>query len=143
MDQELPVCTVHRNAQSYADLVMRSMTYDCDRLTVYLQGRDFGFVRVAFDNPRGFRLLDEGDLCSFWEKYHTGNGWLYEVQSGGWLDLESTRADFLTPHMYPNGLVEYLLVCDKCISVLTSQKPDIIELGKPPGDAETAQPNAG
>jgi len=77
-------------------------------------------------------MLDEGDLASFWENYHTGNGWLYKVKSGGWFDLESSRDDFITQSLFPNEMTEYMVVCDKCISVISSNPPEIIELGKPP-----------
>ena len=131
MIQQSPVCKAHPNAQRYTNLAMRTMSYDCDRLTIYFQGDDFAFVRVVFENPKGFRVLDEGDLCGFWDDYHTGNGWLYEVQSGGWFELESLRADFLTQYMWADVLVEYLLVCDKCISVLDLGPPTITNLGNP------------
>jgi hypothetical protein len=76
-------------------------------------------------------VLDERDLCEFWDDYHTGNGWLYEVQEGGWQELESHRQLFNSPSFCP-GLREYLVVCDKCVSVLTTEPPQIIDLGADP-----------
>ncbi len=129
MELPLPHCEPIAESKSFAKLVVRTLTYDNDRLTVYLQTEGYRFVRVDFDNVRGFRMLDEGDLCNFWDKYHTGNGWLYRVLQGGWFDLESTRNDFITPHLFANGIHEFLIVCDTCVSVLSTEDPTITELG--------------
>ena len=75
--------------------------------------------------------MDESDLCEFWKDYHTGNGWLYEVEEGGWRELESMRSEFLAPHIRPL-LREFLIVCDKCISVFAVGPPDIEHLGGDP-----------
>lgn len=88
------------------------------------------------DNLRSFRILDEEDLCNFWEKYPTGNGWLARVFRGGWYDLESTRADFITPHNIPNEILEFLMVCDACVSVLSICDPTITDLGDTASDSD-------
>jgi hypothetical protein len=52
-------------------------------------------IYVRFDGILGFRLLDEGDLLESW----SGNrpqGWLWEIEKGGWLDLERFREGFLS-----------------------------------------------
>ena len=96
-----------------------------------IQGDDFAFARVAFAQPVGFRVLDERDLCEFWEHYHEGHGWLYEVEEGGWLELETARSLFNSPSVFP-GLREFLIVDDQCISVLTVHPPEIEVLGSDP-----------
>lgn len=115
---------------------MRSLRYDNDGLIIEVQGPGFVFARVVFKRPAGFRVLDERDLCEFWNQYHTGNGWLYEVQEGGWLELESSRSEFLAPLMLP-GLREYLVVCDTCVSVLAVQPPEIVDMGAEPEQPAT------
>ena len=77
------------------------------------------------------RLLDERDLCEFWNTYSEQNGWLYEVEEGGWLELETRRSLFNAPGFHP-GLREYLLVDDKCISVFSVQPPEILDFGADP-----------
>ncbi len=83
-------------------------------------------VTVVFSNPIGFRVLDEGDLLEFWENYHTGNGWLYKVVSGGWHDLESKRDGYLSKET--RNVQEYLVVGENdCVSVLVdnSENPSV------------------
>lgn len=127
-----PKCTPYPPSTRYKRVVVRSLRYDDEALNIEVQGPGFIFARVVFVRPAGFRVLDERDLCEFWGDYHTGNGWLYEVEQGGWLELELTRSEFLAPLMFP-GLREFLVVCDTCVSVLTVQPPDIIiDLGADP-----------
>jgi hypothetical protein len=110
---------------------VRSLRYDDDELIIEVQGPGFVFARVVFRRPAGFRVLDERDLCEFWDDYHTGNGWLYEVHEGGWQELESHRQYFISPSFF-TCLREFLVVCDTCVSVLAAEPPDIIDLGADP-----------
>lgn len=126
-----PKCQPFKPSSRYKRVVVRSLWYDGETLAIEVQGEEFAFARVVFRRPAGFRVLDEGDLCEFWDDYHTGNGWLYEVEQGGWRELELTRPQFLAPHLIPH-LREYLVVCDKCISVLTGRPPEIRDLGADP-----------
>ena len=52
-------------------------------------------IYVRFDGIRGFRLLDEGDLLEFWSDDRPA-GWLWEIEKGGWFDLEKFREGFLS-----------------------------------------------
>ena len=52
---------------------------------------------LEFRFPRGFRVLDEGDLLEFWgtEFWKSGlaqGSFLFEVLRGGWFDLEAQRS---------------------------------------------------
>ncbi|MEX2172765.1 MAG: hypothetical protein WD872_00300 [Pirellulaceae bacterium] len=126
-----PKCTTYPPSTRYKRVVVRSLWYDNDGLTIEVQGPGFVFARVIFRLPAGFRVLDERDLCEFWHDYHTGNGWLYEVHEGGWQELESHRQHFNSPSFH-NGLREFLVVCDTCVSVLTVEPPNIIDQGADP-----------
>lgn len=110
---------------------MRSVRFDGTDLFIEIQGEGFAFARVVFKRPIGFRVLDERDLCEFWDRYHEGNGWLYEVEQGGWLELETARSLFNSPSIFP-GLREFLIVDDQCISVLSDRPPEIEDLGNDP-----------
>jgi len=110
---------------------VRSLRYDTEELTIEAQGPGFVFVRLVFKYALGFRVLDERDLGEFWKDYHTGNGWLYEVHEGGWLELELQRGRFCSTSMVPE-LREFLVVCDKCVSVLAVGPPEIVDLGAEP-----------
>src|ERR1700681_3822088 len=95
-----PKCKPFLPAARYRRKVIRSLSYDGQTLIIEVQGEDFAFARVVFEQPAGFRVLDERDLCEFWKDYHEGNGWLYEVEDGGWLDLESVRSLFNSPSFF-------------------------------------------
>jgi hypothetical protein len=123
-----PKCVPFPPSTRYKRVAVRSLWYDNDGLAIEVQGEGFVFARVVFRRPAGFRVLDERDLCEFWDHYHAGNGWLYEVEEGGWQELESHRPPFNSPGFF-TGLREYLVVCDKCVSVLTVEPPEIINLG--------------
>ena len=129
MELPPPQCEPIVDSQPFAKLAVRTLPYDNDRLVVYLQAEGCQFVRVDFDHVRVFRMLDEGDLCDFWDKYHTGKGWLYRVLQIGWFDLQSTRNDFITPRLFANGIHEFLIVCGTCVSVLSTKDPTITRFG--------------
>jgi hypothetical protein len=130
-----PKCKPFAPASRYRKKVVRSLSYDGETLTIDVQGEGFAFARIVFFGPAGFRVLDERDLCEFWNTYSEPNGWLYEVEDGGWLELESHRKLFNSPAFFP-GLKEYLLVDEKCISVLAVQPPEIQDLGSDPKQVE-------
>jgi hypothetical protein len=50
---------------------------------------------------------------------------------GGWIDLEKHRKLFISADVFP-GLREYLLVDDKCLSVLCLDPVEIVDLGADP-----------
>lgn len=85
---------------------------------------------VEFTDDTGHRVLDELNLAGMW----LGAGssvlrttWLFEVRSGGWLDLEATRADFYNqPEL---ALREFLIAgYQECVSVLASSGPVVREM---------------
>src|ERR1043166_9282661 len=104
-----PECTVFPPSIRYTRKVVRSVRYDGATLVIEIQGEGSTFGRVVFNRPAGFRVLDERDLCEFWDKYNQRNGWLYEVHEGGWLELETARPLFNSPSFY-SGLREFLVV---------------------------------
>jgi hypothetical protein len=120
-------------AARYEHVVARSLRYDTEELVIDAQGPGFSFARVVFRAVAGFRVLDERDLTEFWNEYHQGNGWLYEVHEGGWLELEVGRGRFF--HEFYENLREYLGVCDQCVSVLSMEVPEIVDVGADPEGA--------
>jgi hypothetical protein len=118
-----PKCRPFPAAARFKQTDVKSIEYD-GTLTIKIQADEI-HAQVIFHNPAGFRVLDERDLCEFWENYHEKNGWLYEVEEGGWMELEMVRPLFNSPDFF-KGLREYLLVDDKCVSVLTVQPPEIL-----------------
>ncbi|MEH6783857.1 MAG: hypothetical protein V7688_08255 [Alcanivorax jadensis] len=98
------------------------------RLTLKFESLD-GPVYVEFDGVKGFRVLDEGDLLEFWDERVRADGWLWNVQEGGWQDLERNREGFLSRP--DEGYKEYLICgVDDCVSIL-SFGPPLIRRPKP------------
>jgi hypothetical protein len=80
---------------------------------------------IIFESLAGLRVLDEGDLTSFWAAGISSNvGWLFEIESGGWLDHESQRSDFISQHIGEQR--EYLVISiDRCVSVISRTQPKV------------------
>jgi hypothetical protein len=126
-----PKCTPYPPATRYRRKAVRALRFDGDTLTIEIQGEAFAFAHVVFRSPTAFRVLDERDLCEFWPDYSEPNGWLYEVEQGGWMELEAHRQLFNSPTIV-HSLKEWLIVDEMCISVLSVQPPEIIDLGSDP-----------
>lgn len=121
-----PKCTVFQPSTRYREKVVRSVRYDGKVLVIDIQGERFSFARVIFKRVVGFRILEEHNLCEFWPTYSEHFGWLYQVEEGGWLELESTRNCF--NEVAPRKLQEYFIVDEECISVLSLEPPEIQDL---------------
>lgn len=119
-----PQCSPFPAAARYKRTAVQSIEYDGSSLVIRIKADDIPEARIVFQSPAGFRVLDERDLCEFWDHYNEKNGWLYEVEQGGWLDLERTRPLF-NSHEFFTGLREFFLVDEMCISVLTVRPPEI------------------
>lgn len=126
-----PQCKVFEPSLRYAIKAIRGLSYDGEKLIVEIQGERFAFARIVFERPAGFRVLDERDLCEFWNEYSEPNGWFYQVEQGGWMELESHRPLFNSPS-YHGNLREYLIVDDQCVSVLATSEPVIHDVGAGP-----------
>ena len=128
---EKPRCVVLPTCLPYKRVATRSVHFVDDVLTVELQGEGFIWLRAVFRAVVGFRVLDERDLCEFWNEHSEPNGWLYEVAEGGWMELEKQRQWFSSPEIF-SDLREYLLVDNMCVSVLCRATPELESLGAPP-----------
>ena len=125
------MCEPVPEAKRYSRKAVRGMTFDGGTLTLDIQGEGFSFARLVFRDVLGFRVLDERDLTEFWNTYSEPSGWLWEVRSGGWQDLERKRATYNSHEVVP-GLREFFVVDDKCINVLCRQPPELVDLGAAP-----------
>jgi hypothetical protein len=122
-----PRCKPFEPARRIHRKVVQSVRFDGQTLLVDIEVKEGGRARVEFRNTVGFRVLDERDLTEFWNTYSEPNGWLYEVEAGGWLELERTRPRFDAPQFY-GRVREYFIVDDKCISVLSNEAPQIVDV---------------
>ena len=119
-----PVCELVPESAQYEVKAFRRMEYDGSDLVIEFQGEGFGFGRVIFRNTLGFRVMDELYLTEFWNTYSEPQGWLWEVNSGGWLDLERQRPTF-NPDFHHEGVREFFFVDDHCVSVLCGAAPEV------------------
>lgn len=134
MPDPRPRCVPVAEALRFPRVALRSLHFDGVNLLAELQGTGFSFLRLVFRDVIGFRVLDERDLLDFWPEYSEPAGWLWRVQSGGWFDLERTRATFDTPRFYKDA-VEHLIVGDKCVSILSPRPPEFLDVGGSSEDA--------
>ena len=100
--------------------------FEPDSLLVSVAGPDIEhFIIVYFEDLEGFRVLDERDMLEFWPVCSSTNGWLYEIESGGWLSQEVNRPGCLLGE-FGSSIHEYLVIgVNACVSVLTHSKPII------------------
>ncbi len=102
------------------------LNYDVWTLRVTAEFEDIR-VYVDFTNVKGFRVLDEGDLLEFWNPESRIKGWLWEVKSGGWFDLEKIREGFVTGILdgesKPNEY--FILGITDCVNVISYNEPKI------------------
>jgi hypothetical protein len=81
---------------------------------------------VTFENPIGFRAVDERDLLEYWPECSTPAGWLFQILSGGWLDQERKRpGSLIETH---SDAKEYLIAgMHDCVSVFSNEPPTLTE----------------
>ena len=85
---------------------------------------------VKFEHVAGLRMLHELDLASLWleaENAALSSSWLFHVDSGGWLELESTRQDFYTQHELHKPREFLIAGFQECLSVLSFVEPSTHE----------------
>jgi hypothetical protein len=103
---------------------VESVTLDSNGLSISVSSQLWD-ARVRFEQTYGFRVLDELDLTEFWSHCTLEDGWLFEVTSGGWKELELTRPHFHSGRQ--DWVREYLVVgLNECVSVLTKEEPSVL-----------------
>ena len=126
-----PVCELVRESTEYGRVVLREINYELQHsktLTLTFDSFTKGKFQLVFDSPAAVRVMDEGQLCEFWTNYSMRNGWLWQVASGGWLDLECTRPRFWLKDVSNGKLREYMIANDQCVFVLTSIAPKFVAI---------------
>ena len=109
------------NSTNTIEVVNLNFDVDLLEITISIDGDK---IDIIFEEPAGFRVLDEGDLLEFWPECSLQKGWLHEVTSGGWFELESKRSGF---SLSGNSVItEYLIVgVNYCVSILGWEKPSV------------------
>ncbi|GER13890.1 hypothetical protein [Variovorax boronicumulans] len=100
--------------------------YAVKQLTVVIQeaGSDAS-LRVRFDDVVAYRVMDERDLGEYWPACSLPNGWVFSIQSGGWLSQESARPGSCVGLFY-GDVHEYLVAgFTDCVSVLCTGEPQV------------------
>jgi hypothetical protein len=81
---------------------------------------------IEFQNIVGFRVLDEGDLMEFWTSDSRPKGWLWEINKGGWFDLEIQRQISITLKTLLSGNREFLIAgAGKCLNIICYDEPKV------------------
>jgi hypothetical protein len=103
--------------------VVTELFYNLDTLVISVDPDVPGkMLRVTFDEVRGFRCLDEGDLTDFWMSGVFAENTIFEVTAGGWLDQEDKREGFLSKAI--GGYREFFITgVNDCINILASEPP--------------------
>ncbi len=82
-------------------------------------------MRVQFDDVVAYRVMDERDLGEYWPACSLPNGWVFSIQSGGWLSQESVRPGSCIELFY-GDVREYLVAgFTDCVSVLCTGEPRV------------------
>ena len=123
---------VHSNITSQGHTHILEIISTREQLSIVLEDScEDRVIEVVFDNVRGFRVLDESDLMEFWPLCSSPEGWIFEINKGGWLDIESTRKGFAPKNIRSIG-IEYLITgIDDCINVIALSPPNIITRERP------------
>ena len=89
-------------------------------------------VYLIFKNINGFRVLDEGNLLEFWNNDIRVPGWIWQIDKGGWFELEKTRNGFVEGYHENEYRKEYLILGQNdCVSVISmSDDFEIINLNE-------------
>jgi hypothetical protein len=112
--------------KSASSVEVININFDIDHLEVTIS-IDGDRLDIIFEEPEGFRVLDEGNLLEFWPECSLQTGWLHEITSGGWFDLESKRNGFLLSDNLE--ITEYLVVgANYCVSILAWEKPRVQQI---------------
>ncbi len=125
-----PQCELVDAATAYSGVEVLRVHYDVTshpELTIELASESHGNFLLTFERCCGIRVIDEGQICEFWNTYSSPNGWLWRVRSGGWFDLESQREHFWLRDASHAQLHEYLIVADQCVFVLSYADPRICD----------------
>ncbi|GAA68377.1 MULTISPECIES: hypothetical protein [Pseudoalteromonas] len=109
------------NSTNTIEVINLNFDVELLEITISIDGDK---IDIIFEDPAGFRVLDEGDLLEFWPDCSLQAGWLHEINSDGWFDLEKNRNGFL---LADNAKVtEYLVVgVNYCVSILAWEKPKV------------------
>jgi hypothetical protein len=94
-------------------------------LTVRIRAAGERAFDVVFVDVWGYRVLDERDLSEYWPACSAPNGRLFEIESGGWMSQEKSRADFLSAAVVPNLKEFFVAGTDDCVSVLCTAAPTV------------------
>lgn len=118
-------CAISKSLNGEDDTEVISVTYNAQNLEIVVATANHSRT-VTFNQPGGFRVLDEGDLLEFWPTFSTSSGWLFEIYQDGWKSLESTRWGFTSGEHCCKR--EFLIVgMNACVSVLCFDAPELIE----------------
>jgi len=121
---EPPIITVIQTAvASNITTKVETVILNSHGLSISMSSQHWDAI-LAFKQTYGFRVLDELDLTEFWSYCTLNDGWLFEVNKGGWKELELKHLHFHSGR--EQWVREYLIDgLNECVSVLTKEEPSI------------------
>ena len=78
-------------------------------------------VCVEFEEPLGFRVLDEREMTNYWPTCSTQNGWLFQIYSDGWLTEENKRNSIA--ELFPKAKEFLVTSIMECVTVIAINPP--------------------
>lgn len=115
--------TLEKVKESWEPQGISLVLWNGDWLTVEVSTPS-GIIVIRSRTDIAHRVMDEGDLLDFWPMCSLDNGWLYEIHSGGWKDLELTREGFLSGDR--KDLREIFVVsANTCVNFIALKVPTI------------------
>lgn len=115
--------TLEKVKESWEPQDISLVLWNGDWLTIEISTPS-GFIVVRSRTDIAHRVMDEGDLLEFWPMCSLDSGWLHEIHSGGWKDLEATREGFLSRDR--KELKEYFVVsANFCVNFIALKEPVI------------------
>jgi hypothetical protein len=103
--------------------IILSIDYDLESLRIRYSANENDEYIILFNNPIGFKCLDERDMMDYWKHKVLTDNWIIEILEGGWLDMERSNS-FISDKIL--NVREFLIEGnDECLTVLSEKKPVI------------------
>ena len=113
------------------DYEVTELHHTPDQLVITLVSADESRqIDVTFRQVLGYRVLDEGDLLEFWPECSTPNGWLFQINFGGWLQQELDREGFLSGRNLLETKEFMITGISDCVNILSLDRPRIYKRQK-------------
>jgi hypothetical protein len=102
-----------------------SIYYNSSELFINYLANPTHIVEIKFQDIKGFKCLDEGDLTSYWDNEVLIKNWIVEILEGGWKDAEISKNNFVVSNQDEQIREFFIMGGDDCITVFAYDEPEI------------------